>query len=108
MKLIDADRVVTVLLFDEETEKIEFKKMSIADYLDLCTDEGCPEETVVLCKDCMFNTSENKCINPDSFFQVPPDDGYCSFGKRRAEDGRENNHWTELGSLARPADLHSV
>lgn len=41
---------------------------------------------VVRCKDCRFNTTERKCLNPDSIIIVPSDDDFCSYGKRR-EDG---------------------
>lgn len=44
MKLIDADREVTVLLFDAEHEEGFTKRMTIADALDALTEEGCPEE----------------------------------------------------------------
>lgn len=38
---------------------------------------------IVLCKDCRFNTGENKCLHPDSIIRIPADDDYCSYGERR-------------------------
>lgn len=38
---------------------------------------------VVRCKDCKYNTSDSKCINPKSFFLIPSDDDFCSFGERK-------------------------
>ena len=40
---------------------------------------------VVRCKDCKYNATTHKCLNPDSFFLIPKDDDFCSYGKRREE-----------------------
>ena len=40
---------------------------------------------VTLCKNCKYNTDDNKCLNPDSFIVVPADDDFCSYGKRKEE-----------------------
>lgn len=42
-------------------------------------------EVVVRCKDCKYNMGSKKCLNPDSFFAVPKDDDFCSYGKRKEE-----------------------
>lgn len=42
---------------------------------------------VVRCKDCKYNRGSKKCLNPDSFFAVPKDDDFCSYGERK--DGGE-------------------
>ena len=44
---------------------------------------------VVRCKDCKYNIGSKKCLNPDSFFAVPKDDDFCSYGERK--DGGERN-----------------
>lgn len=44
---------------------------------------------VVRCKDCKYNRGSKKCLNPDSFFAVPKDDDFCSYGERK--DGGERN-----------------
>ena len=44
---------------------------------------------VVKCKDCKYNVGTKKCLNPDSFFAVPKDDDFCSYGERK--DGGERN-----------------
>ena len=38
---------------------------------------------VVRCKDCKYNVTTHKCLNPDSFFLIPKDDDFCSFGERK-------------------------
>lgn len=38
---------------------------------------------VVRCKDCKYNRGSKKCLNPDSFFAVPKDDDFCSYGERK-------------------------
>ena len=38
-------------------------------------------EVVVRCKDCKYNIGTKKCLNPDSFFAVPKDDDFCSYGE---------------------------
>ena len=40
---------------------------------------------VTLCKNCKYNTDDNKCLNPDSFIVVPADDDFCSYGKRKED-----------------------
>ena len=40
---------------------------------------------VVRCKDCKYNRGDKKCLNPDSFFSVPADDDFCSYGARKEE-----------------------
>ena len=40
---------------------------------------------VVRCKDCKYNRGSKKCLNPDSFFVVPKDDDFCSYGERKEE-----------------------
>lgn len=39
--------------------------------------------SVVRCKDCKYNATTHKCLNPDSFFLIPKDDDFCSYGERR-------------------------
>lgn len=40
-------------------------------------------EQVIHCKDCKYNLGTKKCLNPDSFFAVPKDDDFCSYGERK-------------------------
>lgn len=40
---------------------------------------------VVRCKECCFNISNYKCLNPNSIIAIPKDDDFCSYGKRRGE-----------------------
>ena len=42
MKPIDADAMVTVMLYDDEHEEYYTERMTIAEYLDGFTEEGCP------------------------------------------------------------------
>lgn len=43
MRLIDADANITALIYDEEHEETNEVKMTIADFLDGHTEEGCPQ-----------------------------------------------------------------
>ena len=38
---------------------------------------------IIRCKDCKYNATSKKCLNPNSFFLVPTDDDFCSFAERR-------------------------
>lgn len=46
---------------------------------------------VVRCKDCKYNSTDRKCLNPKSIMDVPADDDYCSYGERR----EHNNERTD-------------
>lgn len=44
---------------------------------------------VVRCRECKYNTTEKKCLNPNSIIKIPSipsDNDFCSYGERR-EDG---------------------
>lgn len=41
---------------------------------------------IIRCKDCKYNVSSHKCLHPESFFLVPPDDFYCGFAERRTNN----------------------
>ena len=41
---------------------------------------------LVRCKDCKFNQGNYKCLYPDSIIQVPNDNDFCSYGKKRDEE----------------------
>lgn len=46
---------------------------------------------LIRCKECKFNNGESKCFAPNSVFQYPSDDDYCSYGERKAEDENEKS-----------------
>lgn len=79
-RLLDEDDVIDIINFEcgkwiglSKTIEKEIKALPPAQ----------PE--IIRCKDCKFNASSKKCLNPDSFFLVPADDDFCSYGKRRGE-----------------------
>lgn len=41
---------------------------------------------VVRCKNCKFNKGHNKCLNEHSIIDIPKDDDYCSYGKRKEQE----------------------
>lgn len=41
---------------------------------------------LVRCKDCKFNQGNYKCLYQDSIIQVPNDNDFCSYGKKRDEE----------------------
>lgn len=91
MRLVDADTVVTIQVYDDMTEETDTKKMTIAEAIDEWSDEGCPTTVdaveVVRCKDCIHwyrDYGENKCLE---FADIPlePND-FCSHGERRKDE----------------------
>ena len=38
---------------------------------------------IIRCKDCKYNATSKKCLNPNSLFLVPADDDFCSYAERR-------------------------
>ena len=38
---------------------------------------------IIRCKDCKYNATSKKCLNPNSFFLVPTDDDFCSYAEKR-------------------------
>ncbi len=41
---------------------------------------------IIRCKDCKYNTTSKKCLNPNSFFLLPADDDFCSYAERRTDE----------------------
>lgn len=104
MRLVDADTVVTIQVYDDMTEETDTKKMTIAEAIDEWSDEGCPPTVdaveVVRCEDCKycrtwyfdkdgdylwaictFWNEDNRVDGIDVY-----KDGFCSNGKRRIDD----------------------
>ena len=65
----------------------EYGRNQVADSIasDLEDIEPADVVQVVRCKDCKYNATTHKCLNPDSFFLIPKDDDFCSYGERREE-----------------------
>ena len=42
---------------------------------------------VVRCGECKYNTSEKKCLYPDSIIKIPDDNDFCSYGERKESEG---------------------
>lgn len=91
MRLIDADTVVTIQVYDDMTEETETKKMTIAEAIDEWSDEGCPPTVdavkVVRCKDCKWWTKQSdspqgRC---ELFHHYPTGGWYCANGRRENE-----------------------
>ena len=87
-RLIDADTVVTIQVYDDMTEETDTKKMTIAEAIDEWSDEGCPPTVdavkVVRCKDCLYRDGS---ICDYSAVYVRPN-GYCQWG-------REERRWKD-------------
>ena len=41
---------------------------------------------IIRCKDCKYNATSKKCLNPNSFFLVPADDDFCSYAERGEDE----------------------
>lgn len=93
MRLIDADKVVTIQVYDDMTEKYGTKKVTIADAIDEWSDEGCPETIdavpVVRCKDCRWGREVCGNIECSVDRNLPPEyhgyEWFCPNGERREE-----------------------
>lgn len=80
MRLIDADAAYERAQADSRRGALEDWEFDmIVNLLDSApTVDAVP---VVRCRDCRFNSGAKKCLNPDSFFAVPSDDDFCSYGE---------------------------
>lgn len=87
MRLVDADTVVTIQVYDDMTEETDTKKMTIAEAIDEWSDEGCPPTVdaveVVRCKDCKNYGTDGNRLNCNVFCCSMPKNGFCSMGERR-------------------------
>ena len=89
-RLIDADTVVTILLYDDMSETWTPSKMTITEAIDRWSDEGCPPtvdaEPVVRCKDCKHYNDEwgNKWCGI-TMARIEDGNEYCSSGDKEEE-----------------------
>ena len=70
----------------------ELKPMEVIMRIDFVASDGeqiCAHakkvQELIRCKDCKYNATSKKCLNPNSFFLVPADDDYCSHAERRTD-----------------------
>lgn len=65
----------------------EYGRNQVADSIASDLEDMPPADVVqvVRCKDCKYNATTHKCLNPDSFFLIPKDDDFCSYGERKEE-----------------------
>ena len=90
-RYIDADKKLTITVYDDEHEENIDRYMTIEEILNTYTSEGCPTTAdvveVVRCKNCMWNKSTPHnpiCANDN----MPKDVGFfCADGERREDDG---------------------
>ena len=84
-KLIDAGTVITYLLWDDEHDCANEETTTIEDWLEHHTNEGCPIEAVVRCKECIHcfyggsKTGKRFCVRKTPF-EVEID-GFCKWGQ---------------------------
>ena len=125
MRIIDADTVVTIMVFDEMYEEYNLRTMTIAEALDLWTEEGCPSSVdaviheeyydalankitdmeergfvqVVRCKDCRWQQDDymGTWCSRLSGVRFTNADDYCSHGERRSNKGEEINGFKSVG-----------
>lgn len=100
MRTIDADTVVTIQVFDEMYEEYNLRTMTIAEALDLWTEEGCPSSVnIVKCKDCRWcqNDYMGTWCGRLSGVRFTNADDFCSHGERRSNRGEEINGFKSVG-----------
>ena len=77
MRLIDANAVVTIQVFDEMTEEYNMETITVAKAIDRWSDEGCPPTIdavpVVRCRECRRHLPSTES---DGFL-------YCRFWRTR-------------------------
>lgn len=83
MRLIDADAIITALLYDEEHEETQEAKMSIADFLDSHTIEGCPQN------DGWISVKD----------RMPPPGKELLVARKYKEPGKKEIRYVEIGEL---------
>ncbi len=65
---------------DEALDNIEYSGITLRELCDkLKSNEYAP---VVRCSECKYNTSEKKCLYPDSIIKIPDDNDFCSYGEK--------------------------
>ncbi len=89
MRLIDADAVIEVQMYDEEQDNFYIEKMTVKDYI--CQYSEMPPTIdavkVIRCKDCKYYT--DKWCKRDSIHATDLNDrmvsenDYCSYAERR-------------------------
>lgn len=97
VRLIDANEVVTIQVFDEMTEEYSMETLTVAEAIDRWSDEGCPPTIdavpVVRCRECWRRGKPNYCpmcqlcvygaVPPyDKDVDLTEDDGFCHLGAK--------------------------
>jgi len=92
VRLIDADAKITALLYDEEHEETNSVEMTIADFLDSHTEEGCPQNGGwISVKDGLPKSMANKVLVWVEHEELV---GYIGFGHYEKYKGEEM--WYDL------------
>lgn len=78
-----AAAVKSVLRMRRPENSVAQNRMLLIIQMDMLKLPAADVVPVVRCKDCKYNVGTKKCLNPDSFFAVPKDDDFCSYGERK-------------------------
>lgn len=78
-----AEAVKSVLRMRRPENSVAQNRMLSIIQMDMLKLPAADVVPVVRCKDCKYNVGTKKCLNPDSFFAVPKDDDFCSYGERK-------------------------
>ena len=78
------DTAIRKIISGEQKLTKEYEQ-SVIDAVDviLNTARRTAQPDIIRCKDCKYNATSKKCLNPNSFFLVPSDDDFCSFAEKR-------------------------
>ena len=95
-RLIDADTVVTIQVYNDMTEETDTKKMTIAEAIDEWSDEGCPPtanaDEFEWCHDCKEYDQNAHCCHRWTKVIRNTVDGLLAQGYERVRHG----HWNPL------------
>lgn len=87
-RTIDAEKFVTVQMYDAEREEWYKERMTIEEYIDRYTDEGCPPTIdaveVVRCGDCEYRETCEQIVWFDigKYKAIGSEIDFCSYGER--------------------------
>ena len=85
-RYIDADKKLTITVYDDEHEENIDRYMTIEEILDTYTSEGCPTTAdvveIVRCKYCKWH-GYLTCSNPEGLKGWVMDNDFCSYVERK-------------------------
>lgn len=100
VRLIDANAVVTIQVFDEMTEEYSMETITVAKAIDRWSDEGCPPTIdavpVVRCRECKKRGHDWEC--PLCWMEWHEDKTRPGAGRFEKKDETEDDGFCHMGA----------